>query len=115
MITKLDRSSGSVIGYTFAGAIGREDYAVLVPEMKALVDQFGSVQLLCDLTDFTSERPSAWWDDLQFGHEFHKKISKMAVVGGGMEKVIAEIAKPFYAEEIKYFPDQDSAWAWLEA
>ena len=113
MITKLDHSSGSVIGYKFTGAIGREDYAVLVPEMQTLVDQYGSVQLLCDLTDFTSERPSAWWDDLQFGHEFHKKISKMAVVGGGMEKVSAELGKP-YAQEVKYFPDEDSAWTWLE-
>ena len=114
MINRLERSTGSAIGYRFSGAIGREDYAVLVPEMEALVDQYGSVQLLCDLTDFTSERPSAWWDDMQFGHDFHKKITKMAVVGGGMEKVIAEVAK-MYAGEVRYFPDGDSAWTWLLA
>jgi len=60
MINRLERSTGSAVGYRFSGAIDREDYAVLVPEMQALVDQYGSVQLLCDLTDFTSERPSAW-------------------------------------------------------
>lgn len=113
MITKLDRSAGSVIGYAFTGAIGREDYAVLVPEMQKVVDEYGAVQLLCDLTHFTSERPSAWWDDLQFGHDFRKKITKLAVVGGGMEKLIAEVST-VYAHEVKYFPDQDSAWTWLD-
>ena len=116
MITKLDKSSGSAIGYKLSGAIGKADYAVMVPEMEQLVAEHGSVQLLCDLSDFTSERPSAWGDDLRFGHEFHKKITRMAIVGDGhWEKLVADLAKPFYAQDAKYFPDEDSAWDWLTA
>ena len=114
MITKLDKSAGSAIGYKLSGAIGKEDYAVMVPELENLVKEHGSVQLLCDLTDFTSERPSAWGDDLHFGREFHTKITRMAIVGEHhWEKLIADLAKPFYAQDAKYFDSEDAAWEWL--
>ena len=114
MITKLEESSGSVVGYRFSGAIGKEDYAVLVPEMEKIVADNGEARILCDLTGFTSERPSAWLDDLRFGKEFHSKISKMAIVGEHhWEKVIAKIAAPFYAREARYFPMAEPAWEWL--
>lgn len=116
MIAKLPESSGSVIGYAFSGAIDKDDYGVLVPEMESLVSQYGSVQLLCDLSAFTSERPSAWGDDLHFGKEFRSKISKMAIVGEHWyEGVITELAKPFYAQEAKHFTDRDAAWEWLRS
>ena len=67
----------------------------MVPELEQLVAEHGSVQLLCDLSDFTSERPSAWGADLRFGREFHKKITKMAIVGDGhWEKLVADLAHP---------------------
>jgi hypothetical protein len=114
MNTKLDRSSGSAVGYRFSGAIGKEDYAVLVPEMEKLIEENGEAQILCDLTDFTSERPSAWLADLRFGREFHSKISKMAIVGEHhWEKWITTIAAPFYAREARYFPQAEAAWEWL--
>lgn len=114
MLTKLSESSGSVIGYRFSGAIGKEDYAVLVPEMEKLVEENGEAQILCDLTGFTSERPSAWLDDLRFGREFHSKISKMAIVGEHhWEKWIAKIAAPLYARDVRYFPKAEQAWEWL--
>jgi hypothetical protein len=114
MISKLDKSAGSAVGYKLSGAIDKQDYAVMVPELEQLVAEHGTVQLLCDLSDFTSERPSAWGDDLRFGREFHKKITKMAIVGDGhWEKLVADLAHPFYAQEAKYFHTEDEAWEWL--
>ena len=73
----------------------------MVPELEKLVAEYGSVQLLRDMTDFTSERPNAWGEDLRLGHEFHKKITKMAVVGPGeLKKILAILAKPFYAQSV---------------
>ncbi|MCH9722780.1 MAG: STAS/SEC14 domain-containing protein [Actinomycetia bacterium] len=116
MITRLDTSSGSAVGYRFSGAIDKADYAVLVPEMEKLVADHGDVQLLCDLSEFTSEKLSAWPADLHFGKEFHTSISKMAIVGPHhWEKWIAKAAGPFYAREVRYFPEADEAWTWLRA
>lgn len=114
MIEKLDGSAGSVIGYQMSGTIKKADYEVLVPEMAALLDDHDSVQLLCDLTDFHSESPAAWPSDLRFGREFHGRISRMAIVGDSrFDALLARFAEPFYAQEAKYFPDREAAWAWL--
>jgi hypothetical protein len=116
VITKMDESSGSAVGYRFSGAITKDDYGVLVPEMAQLVRANGDVQILCDLAEFTAERPSAWLADLHFGREFHTNISKMAIVGEKhWEKWIAELAAPLYAREARYFHNADEAWEWLRA
>jgi len=116
VITRLHASSGSTVGYRFSGAIDKADYAVLVPEMEKLVAEHGDVQILCDLSDFTSEKPSAWLADLKFGKEFHTSISKMAIAGPHhWEEWIAKAAAPFYAREVRYFPDVEAAWAWLRS
>lgn len=105
-----------MIGYRMGATITKADYEVLVPEMEALVAEYGTVQLLCDLTDFRWEEPSAWGADMHFGKKFHHKITKMAIVGDGfVQKMIADLAQPFYADEARYFPDADEAWAWLSA
>lgn len=114
MLQKLAQSSGSVVGYRFSGTIGKDDYAILTPEMEALVAQYGQVQLLCDLTDLHWEKANAWGDDLHFGKEFRDAITKMAVLGdGSYQKVLAELAKPFYAQKVQFFSEEQAAWEWL--
>ncbi|MDZ7578773.1 MAG: STAS/SEC14 domain-containing protein [Candidatus Nanopelagicales bacterium] len=115
MIEKLERSQGSMVGYRVWGSVVKSDYAVIVPELEALVAEHGTVQLLCDLTDFKWEKASAWPSDMRFGHEFRHKISKMAIVGNGIgQKFIAFIADKFWGPEpSEYFDDIDAAWAWL--
>lgn len=114
MLEKLDGSEGSVLGYRLSGVIDKADYAAMVPEMESLVAQYGTVQLLCDLTDLRWEKASAWGSDLHFGKEFHDAITRMAIVGdGALQKILADLAKPFYAKEVRYFADQQAAWEWL--
>ncbi len=51
---------------------------------------------------------------MHFGHEYHEKIARMAIVGHKKwEQHLAHLAAPFYAKESAYFDDQDAAWAWL--
>jgi hypothetical protein len=114
MITKLDGSAGSVVGYAMSGTIEPADYDVLVPEMRQLLSEYGTVQLLCDLTDFHSEDPAAWLSDLRFGRDFHEGFSRMAIVGDSrLDELVAHLAKPFYAQQAKCFPERAAAWAWL--
>ena len=116
MIEKLEQSTGNVLGYKIAGTIGKEDYAVMVPEVEALIEQKGQINILLDMTEFKWEKVSAWGSDMKFGSKFHKKISKMAIVGDKKwQKWLTKIADPFFAMEASYFPSEEStaAWAWL--
>ena len=116
MLEKLSKSSGSVVGYKVVGKVTPEDYQKLNPEVQAVVDQFDKVCLLLNLQEFAGEEAKAWLPDLKFGHRFHDKIVKMAIVGDKRwEKWLARLADPFYAKEAKFFlpEDTDKAWAWM--
>lgn len=115
MIEKLDRSSGSVLGFRVSGDVTKDDYGVLTPAVESAVADGGSVSLLLDLTEFHWEKVSAWGSDMRFGHEYHEKIDKMAIVGNKKwEELLAKICSPFYAKEARYFENDDDAWVWLE-
>ncbi len=117
MIKKLAESSGNVVGYKAVGVITASDYLKLEPEVRDLVEKEGNINMLIDLTDFEWEKLEAWLQDLEFGYEFHKKIRKLAIVGNRTwEKWISHLARPFYAQNVKFFhtDDIERAWTWLK-
>jgi hypothetical protein len=116
MLEKMSESSGPVVGYRVVGKVTAEDYQQLNPEVQALVDQYDDVYLLLDLQEFAGEEVKAWLHDLKFGHRFHDKIEKMAIVGDKRwQKWLTALVDPFYAKDAKFFqPEEtDEAWAWL--
>lgn len=116
MIKRLSESSGQIVGYKVVGKVTAEDYRQLEPEVQALVDKYNDVCLLIDLQDFAGEEVRAWLPDLKFGHRFHDKIDKMAIVGDKRwQKWLTDLADPFYADEAKFFhaEEKDQAWIWL--
>lgn len=116
MITKLDRSQGNTLGFAVSGDVTKADYDVLVPAVEAALTDADSVRLLLDMTEFHWEKVGAWGADLSFGHEFHQKIARMALVGNkNWERHLAHLAQPFYAVETAFFEDADQAWTWVAA
>jgi hypothetical protein len=116
VLEKLAASSGPVVGYKVVGKVTVEDYQQLDPAIQALVDQYDDLCLLLDMQEFAGEEVKAWLPDLRFGHRFHDKIDKMAIVGDKRwQKWLTALADPFYANDAKFFhPEEtDQAWAWL--
>jgi len=117
VLEKLNESSGSVVGYKVVGKVTAEDYQKLEPEVQTLVDKYDDdVCLLLNLQEFAGEEAKAWLPDLKFGHRFHDKIARMAIVGDKRwEKWLTSLADPFYAKDAKFFhsAEIDKAWAWL--
>jgi hypothetical protein len=114
-ITRSDRSTGDTLGFHVSGDVTKADYDVLTPAVAAAVDQHGSVNLMLDLTDFHWEKVSAWGADLRFGHEYHDKIDRLAIVGDRKwEEHLTHICTPFYAKNARYFEDEAAAWTWLD-
>ena len=116
MLETMEKSSGNVLGYKVSGEMTKEDYATLAPAVGAAIEEYGSVCLLLDLTDFTWEKVNAWASDLSFGKTYKDNIDKMALVGNAKwEKYLAKVAQPFYAKQIEYFESDDDAWNWLNS
>jgi hypothetical protein len=116
MIEKLKRSSGNTIGFKISGTVTKDDYAIMLPAVEALVERGGDINLLLDLSEFHWEKISAWGADIGFGTTYRKKIDKMAIVGDKKwQKWLSSLADPFYAREAEYFhtADAEAAWAWL--
>jgi SpoIIAA-like len=116
VIEKLSRSHDSVLGFRVSGDVMRADYDVLFPATEEVVDTAGAVRMLLDLRELRWEKAEAWGADLKFGREFRHAIQRMALVGDhAWEKWMARIAEPIgYAEEIRYFTDDEEAWVWLD-
>ena len=115
MLETMEESSGNVLGFKMIGDITKADYETLGPAVEAAVTQYGSVNLLLDLTQFHWEKATAWGSDLDFGHTYKDKIDKMAMVSHAKwVKHLARLAEPFYAREIQTFESVDDAWGWLE-
>ncbi len=117
MIQEMSQSEGKALGFKAIGTVEQADYEGLNKAVQAAIDEFGDVNLLMDLTEFKWEKFTAWDDDMRFGHEYRKKIVRMAIVGDhGWEKLIAKMAEPFYAQDAKYFTsdDADAAWSWIK-
>jgi len=74
-------SSGNVLGYKFTGTIIVDDIEKIEPEVNALVQKEGNVRILFNLTGFNWEQIKTLVADLKFGHKFHEKIQRMAIVG----------------------------------
>jgi len=51
------------------------------PEVNAQVQKEGNVRIFFNLTGFKWEKIDALVADLKFGHTFHEKIQRMAIVG----------------------------------
>lgn len=115
MIETMEQSKDNVLGFRAVGEVTKEDYATLGPAVSAAIKQYGTIRVLIDLTDFKREKAEAWGSDLGFGHEYHDKIERMALVGDqSWGKHVAKIAQPFYAESVEWFDTDADAWTWVE-
>jgi hypothetical protein len=116
MLQTMDKTSGNVVGYKISGTVTKADYATLDPAVGAVIAQYGSINLLLDLTDFQWEKINAWSNDLGFGKKYKDKIPKMALIGNKKwEQAATKAAQGWYAVETKYFESDNDAWDWLNS
>lgn len=117
MITRLDRSKDSILGFTISGKLRDEDYKMFVPEVDAAIAIHGKIRMLAHFVDFHGWDLPAVWDDIKFGTTHFTKFDRIAMVGDKRwEESMAKICKPFTTAELRYFDATriDAAWEWLE-
>jgi hypothetical protein len=118
MIERLQRSSGSVLGFKMSGTLHDDDYKVFEPLVEELIKNQGKVRLLAQFHDFHGWDLKALWDDIKFSTKHCADVEQIALVGEKKwEEWMAKVCKPFTMAKVKYFDasQSEAAWQWLES
>jgi len=117
MIEKLERSSGSVLGYKMTGKLHDEDYRLFIPEVEEAIRAGGKIRLLAEFHDFHGWDVHALWDDIKFSTKHCADVEQIALVGDKKwEKWMAKVCQPFTTAKVRYFDvsEAEAAWQWLQ-
>ncbi len=109
-------ASGNVVEIQVTGKLTAEMYDELVPLVDRLVKESGKLRMLFTMHDFHGWTAGALWDDIKFGLDHFRDISRLAIVGETKwQKGMAVFCKPFTTAKVKYFEstDLEAARAWV--
>ena len=116
MYNILQESAGNIIGIRIKDHLRAEDYETLLPYIKDLVAQHGTIRILSDLRDYKGVEFRAALKALPYFFKYSSKVEKKAVV---TDKhwiyTWTKLLAPFFKTEIRCFPstEMDQAWEWV--
>jgi len=118
MFEILDKSGGNSVGFKASGKVSGEDYDVLFTMIDKAIDEYGEINLLVLLEDF-----SGWADkeaaeaDFKFGTQQYKQVKRCAFVSDKKwHEWAVKILDPFTRRtEEKFFETSDlqEGWQWV--
>lgn len=115
MLSIRERNGNRVV-VEASGQLNEEDYRALVPQLEHVIDTAGSLRMLVRLRDFHGWTPKGLYEDLRFDVKHHGDFQRVAIVGENRaEEIGAQLSKPFFSGEIRYFEDEARAQEWLDA
>ena len=77
MAEVLDQGEGKLIGLKVSGKLLHEDYQEFVPLLEKLIEAYGSIRCLIEMTDFHGIEPRALWDEIQFDVRHARQIERL--------------------------------------
>ena len=117
MFVKMKKAKKDVVAYNIKGKITHTDYEKLIPKVEKVIEEFGKVKFLVDITGFETFTMEAMMDDGKFFLKHNKDISKIAIIGNNkLEEMLMKFSDFVTPGEMKYFDseDIDDAWKWIE-
>jgi hypothetical protein len=117
MITRLEKSTDTILGFELSGKLHDDDYKNLVPTVDAAIAAHGRVRLLAHFVDFHGWDLHALWDDIKFSTTHCNKMDRIALEGDKRwEEWMSKVCKPFTMAHIRYFDASkiEDAWKWLQ-
>jgi hypothetical protein len=101
-----------------SGKLLHEDYEGLVPKLEEIIEQYGAIRCLIDMTELDGIELRAVWDELRFDLKHAADVSRCAVVGErSWERWAAAAARPIFRKaEVRFFEraDFEQAAAWIK-
>jgi len=111
-----EEEKGKVLIIYASGKLTKADYEAFLPEVDRLIQLYGTLYILVDMSAFHGWEVDALWEDIKFGITHFADIKQMAIVGDKQwQKALALFAKPFNKATIRYFDHADitAAYQWL--
>jgi hypothetical protein len=112
----IEENSGKVFSVHITGKLTKADFEQFVPEFERLVQKYGKLRLLFDLTGFNGWDVDALWDEIKFDIKYFSDYEMIAIVGDKKwHHSMAVFSKPFINAKIQYFDHDniDEARKWL--
>jgi hypothetical protein len=83
-----------------------------------LIEQYGSIRCLFEMTDFQRIELRALWAEIKFDVRHARQIERCAVVGDkAWEAWMTRLSRPLFSNaEIRFFDQakQEMAWEWIQ-
>jgi hypothetical protein len=112
-----EENDGKILIVRASGKLTKADYEQLMPEIDRLIQLYGTLHMLIDMTAFQGWQVEALWEEIKFGVAHFADIKRLAIVGDKRwQEVLALFAKPFTKATIHYFDHTDTSEArqWLD-
>jgi hypothetical protein len=117
MIEVMTESSGRVVGHRVHGTVLHEHYQQIVPTLVSMIEEYGSIRCLVELTGFRRIGFRAVWDEIVFDLRYAGKIERLAIVGNSPWQAWLTVAcRPIFPRIRKRYFDRanlDEAWRWI--
>jgi AAA+ ATPase superfamily predicted ATPase len=117
MFTILDKKE-NVIALQADKKVKSEDYEQIIPVLDAMIEQYGKIRCLAEISGIDGIEPEAFWDDLKFSLKHTNDFEKVAIVGSKpFIKAITKFSTPFTKADVKTFDKNEvvEAIEWLAA
>jgi hypothetical protein len=106
----------NIVEFTIDGAISAAEFDDVIARFEASIARHGKIRVLEHVRSLGGVPPSKWWQDVKFGFQHMRDITRAAVVAE--EKwieIFANLVNPFLAAEVRYFKTAQlaQARAWL--
>lgn len=110
--------SDNIVFTTSSGKLTENDYEKLLPIVKDLIKQHGTVRWYFEMRDLEGWKLEAFWKDVKFDLSHADDFEKVAMVGENRwHQAMTVLMKPFTRAKVKYFSveDKDEAKEWIAA
>jgi hypothetical protein len=111
-----EENDGKILIVRASGKLTKADYEQLIPEVDRLIQLYGTLHMLIDMTAFQGWEVEALWEEIKFGVAHFADIERLAIVGETKwQQGMATFAKPFTKATIQYFDHANTTQAqqWL--
>lgn len=112
------KNDNNTVACRMSDSIAPGDYNVIVPLLESKINEYGKINLYCEIVNVDNIDPAAIWEDLKFDAKHFTDFHCIAIVGDRrLTEWMTAIVKPFIGANIQYFESnqKDLAWNWIES
>lgn len=116
MIEILDESMGKYAGFKIIGEVESGDIEEVEPILSEIIDKYGKVNFLIDITDYKKQSIQNFSNDIQLAIKHRSDINRISIVGDKLwQKLIANFGYLYFPGQ-RYFDisEMEKAWEWIK-